>query len=65
MINFCESKEAQLELLSDSVEEMISMRSEKSTQFIIVISFNPLEPEIPYETGIYPEDVLRFLLNEN
>ena len=62
MINFCENKDAQFNILNNALTVIVNNRETNDKRKIIVFSFNPLEPEIPYETGYYVEDVKDFFL---
>ena len=53
IICFFDSKQEQLELLRNSINEMIKNRASTDERFIVVFTFNPLDGVIPYETGYY------------
>jgi len=55
MVNFCATKDEQRELLNISIDELVKERSSNDKRFIIVFSYNPLDAELPFETGYYIE----------
>ena len=55
MVTICDTKHEQLQLLEQAVDNLKKMKKLEDKRIIVVFSFNPLDPEMPYETGYYSD----------
>lgn len=53
MVTICGTKSEQRKLLQETVDELAKKKDPKDDRIIVVFSFNPLDQEMPYETGYY------------
>lgn len=55
MVTICNTKDEQLQLLQQALDDLKKTKKPDDKRIIAVFSFNPLDREMPYETGYYSD----------
>jgi hypothetical protein len=53
MVTICGTKSEQRKLLQEAVDALAKKKNPRDDRIIVVFSFNPLDQEMPYETGYH------------
>jgi len=53
MVNICENRNKQLELLDKALKTLIKKKARSDARLIVVFSFNPRDEEMPFQTAYY------------
>jgi len=53
MATICKTKNEQRELLAQAIDDLVKKKAPNDERIIVVFTFNPLDMEMPFETGYY------------